>query len=427
MDVSVENTSTLGRRLKISVPDATIEDKIKVKMAKLGKSAHLKGFRRGKVPKKVLEREFGASVRYEVIEDVIRQSLGEAVQKNALQPAGVPTIEAIKNESGEPLEFTAAFEIFPEITLQDISALTVEKKVVTITDTDVTDTIERLRDQFSDWETKEGPIQSGDRITVDFSRLLKEVGAEKETQNNVKMVVGSKGVLPGLTEALLARGVGDTVEGEFQYPETWPEEAVKGKAVTLWITIHTIEEKNPLTQEALVNKLGATELSEEDFLARVRENMEKELAVALRDELRETVLDKLLTQNIFDVPNSLVLKEADAIRQEAKANRLEPGSEDEIAVEAKQRVHLGLLLNEIVQKYDLKATTEQMHAEIRELMSQFPDPSKVAPMLLKNREFLSRIERKILLDASVDTILKEAKVTEKTVTYAEMIHPGREA
>lgn len=341
MTVSVESISTLGRRMKISVPDATIEAKIKVKMAKLGKEVRLKGFRPHKIPPKVLQEKFGESVRYEVIEDAIRQALDAAIKENALQLAGLPTIEEINNKSGENLEFTAAFEIFPEIVLQDLSALTIEKKVVDIKDTDVQNTIVKLRDQLADWEvvTQPRPIQVNDKIIVDFARLLKEEGAKKEEQKNVAMIVGVEGILPGLSEALLGKNVNESIEGEFHYPDNWPDKMSCGKATTLWVTVHTIEEKKPLTDEEFAKKMRVDDITSEEFLTKIRDNMEKELQVILRDELKEVVLAQLLEQYIFEVPVGLIQQEEEAIRREANAEQKEI-DEAEITTEAKQRVQL---------------------------------------------------------------------------------------
>jgi trigger factor len=427
MDVSVENTSTLGRRLKISVPDATVKAQIQAKMAKLGREVSIKGFRPGKVPAQILQKRFGESIRLEVIEDLIRKSIGEAVQNNALQPAGVPKIEEIKNKSGENLEFVAAFEVFPQIVLGEMAQITIDRKVVNITDADVQKMITKLQDQFANWNDVDRAVAANDKISVDFARLLKEDQAKREEQKNVQMVVGVEGVLPGLSEALIGKNNGDSIEVDLRYPEAWPEGQSAGKEVKLWVTVHGIQEKQLLTEDELAEKLGTDKTDKTQFFAKIREGMEKELESVLRDELKEKVLEQLLEKNAVEIPHSLIEQEQEAIRHDEEARMKRSGqagprlSSEEAATEAKQRVQLGLLLNEVINKYHLKVTSDQIRQEIGKIASQFSQSTEIAEMYYRNKDLLHKVERKILLEEAVDAILKEVKVNETTVPFDEVM------
>ncbi len=421
MDVSLENTSTLGRRLKVSVPDAAISEQIKTKMAKLAKDIRLKGFRPGKIPPHVLQQKFGQSVRMEVINDVIRQSLGDVVKDKQLQPAGAPKIEEIKDTVGQNLEFTASFEIYPVISLADFAQITVEKRSAEINDNDVQAMIDKLRDQFAHWNNVTRNVKSGDKLTVDFARVIKEEGAVKEEQANVQMIVGDKGVLPGLSEALIGKGKGEQVDVELHYPADWADTAAADKDVTLWITIHEIEEKQDLTEEELAEKLSIDKDDKAALKSTVNERMQEELTTALQDEIKETVLEKLLEANPIELPSSLIEQEKEAIQREAaRSKRMLPA--DELNETAKKRVELGLLLNEVIKKFNLTADGKRVRAQVEKIASRFSKPSEIVEAYYKSNDLLYGIERMVLLEQAVDAILTEVKVVDKKASFDEVMN-----
>ncbi|MCS5711728.1 trigger factor [Candidatus Berkiella aquae] len=421
MDVSLENTSTLGRRVKVSVPDAEISEQIKTKMAKLAKEVRLKGFRPGKVPAHVLNEKFGKSVRMEVINDVIRQSLGDVVKEKQLQPAGTPRIDEITDTVGKNLEFTASFEVYPEINLADFAQISVEKRAAEITDNDVKNMIEKLRDQFANWHAVERNVKTGDKLTVDFARILKEDGATREEQSHVQMIVDDKGVLPGLSEALVGKAKGEQIEAQLRYPTEWADTAAAGKEVTLWVTIHEIEEKETLSIEDLAEKLSIAKDDKDALNATVKERMQEELTAALQDEIKETVLEKLLEANPIELPQALIEQEKEAVNREAARSKREvPAAELEDT--AKKRVELGLLLNEVIKKFNLSADGKRVRAQIEKIASRFSKPSEIVEAYYKSNELLYGIERMVLLEQAVDAILAEVKVEDKNVTFDEVMN-----
>lgn len=431
MQVSVENTSTLGRRLKVSVPDAIVQEQITAKMNELAKQAHLKGFRPGKVPKKVLEQKFGKAVRSEVIHELIKKSLGEAVENEHLQPAGMPKIEKIEETNGQNLEFVAVFDIFPEIILKSLQDVEIEKRLVTITDQDVKKMISKLQDQLAPFESVNRSIKNEDKITVDFSRLIKDK-ADKESQQNVEMVVGVKGVVPGLSEALIGKNKGDIVEVATRYPEDWAETTVAGMDVTLWVTIHEVKEKKALSEVDLAQKLQIDGDDLDKLHEKIRERMQEELDETLKDELKEKVLEKFLDLNPIELPQSLIEQEKEAIIKEISRQRrgahlsAAEKESDEINDSAKRRVELGLLLNEVIKVHNLKVDANLVRAEIDKLASRFPNADKIAELYYKNNELLSNVERIVLLEQAVQTLLKEAKLVEKNSSFDEVMNPSDE-
>lgn len=429
MEVSVENTSTLGRRLKLSIPGAEINDQFKTKMAKLAREVHIKGFRPGRVPPHILHKKFGSSVRSEVINELIRQYLGNAFEKNQLQPAGMPTIDEIKEQANENLEFVASFEVYPLIVLASLAEVEIEKRVVEITSTDIDKMIVKLKDQLANWENVERNIQAEDRITVDFARLLKEENAQREEQKNVQMLVATEGVLPGLSEALLGKTKGAEIEVELRYPDKWADNKVAGKEVTLWITVHQVEEKKPINDDELIEKLG---LSKDESLAeKIRERMQEELDTVLQDELKEAILEKLLERNPIELPNALLAQEKEAMRKEmSRARKVEIPKEifhsEEIETSARRRVELGLLLNEVISKHNLKADAKRIRAAIEKIAARFAGSPEVIDAYYNNKELLHGVERMVLLDQAVDALLAEIKLKDKKATFDEVMNPQEE-
>ncbi len=437
MEVSVENTSTLGRKLKVSVPSATVTEQIKIKMAKLAREAHLKGFRRGKVPANVLQQKFGDSIKLEVVNELIRQALGDAVQANQLQPAGTPKIEEINiqelnKEPGKNLEFVASFEVYPQITLADFSDVEIEKRIVEITDNDVAAMVTKLQDQLANWKPVDRAAKNDDRLTVDFARLLKEEGSNREEQQNVQMVIGAEGVLPGLNEALIGKNKGEEVKVELRYPDNWADKPAAGKEVTLWITLHEVAEKELLGIQELTKKLGMEADDTAKLHEKVRERMQSELEKALQDELKEEVLEKLLEKNPIELPHALIEQEKEAIYRELVRTRRnakipkEVINTPEVENSARKRVELGLLLNEVIKKHNLKAEGPRVRAEVEKIASKFAKPAEIVEAYYGNNDLLYSVERLVLLEQAVDAILSDAKILEKKASFDEVMNPVEE-
>ncbi|MFI4938075.1 MAG: trigger factor [Candidatus Berkiellales bacterium] len=424
MEVLVENTSTLGRRLKVSVPDGQVKEQIKAKMTQLSREVRLKGFRRGNIPLKVLEQKFGRSVRAQVIEDLIKEKLTDAFSKNDLHPAGLPKIEELKDQSGQDLEFVASFEIYPEIILADLSGVEIEKRTVDITDKDIQKMISNLKDQFANFRAVDRSVQTGDRLTVDFARSVE--GAAREEQKNVQIYVGGKGVLPGLDDALIGKSRGDSVEVHLRYPEDWADKTCANKAVDLQVTIIELAEKRVLTEDELLDRLDIPPEEKDKLSEKIRERMQEEVNGLLKDDVKERVLEILLEKNPIELPQALIAQETEAIRREMTRGRSVEGVEniDEIDDSAKKRVELGLLLNEVIKKYSLKADPQRVRQEISKIAQRFSGSPEVMEAYYKNNDLLYSIERMVLLEQAVEAILTSLKIKEKPASFDEVMNPS---
>ncbi len=427
MSVSVENTSNLGRRLKANIPNAELQDLLKTRMLKLSKEVRLKGFRPGKVPLQVIQKQFGSSVRQEVISELIESTLKDALSKDDIKLAGRPVIDDIEDKSEQDLVFSASFEVFPEINLVDLKAVEVTQKVVDVTESDIESMMAKLCKNMGTWLTVKKAAVMGDRLTVDFVRKLAD--KDEETQANVVLELGHHSVLPGLTEALLGAKIDETVETAITYPEHWGEEDVKGKQAKLKITVKNNEENQPISTIELAKKLGLKDAEQSKLEEKIKERMDDEVKRTLNHALQEDVLEILLDKNEFDLPQSLIKQELKAIDDEA--NRKQQGnqpqetmSEEEKNDSAIKRVKLGLLINEIISKYKIKVNGKLLRKEVEHLAQQFGgNPEEIVNLYFSNEQLLSSVERVVLLQQSIEALLKDMKTIQKSVTFDEIMNP----
>lgn len=406
MQVLVENTSQLGRQVKISVPGAKVNEQIKKKLNELSTQVRLNGFSPGRaIPPHILQKKFGESIRTQVIEDVINESLQETFKEKALEPVKAPEVKEVNFDLD--LEFTAIFDVYPEINLADLSQVEIEKKIPAVLEEEVTQFITTLQKEFAPWEKVERPIQKEDKVTVDFGRLLKEEGAVREDQQNMDMIIAD-GAVPGLNEALLGKQVGEQLELALRYPQDWTEAAVAGKEMTLWVNIHAVAEKKIRSVEDVARMLQLGEMSEADFKQDVQKTMEADIESFSHHEMEEKLMNILLEKNSFELPKALVEHEKQTILESKKSI-----AESDLQAKAERQVKLTLLLNAVIEKYELKADQEVVLKRLHSMVQQSYEPLNKA----KAKKLFSYIERKMLLEQAMDTLLKECKVIEKPVSF----------
>lgn len=434
MDVSVENMGSLGRRVKISVPDSQISDKCRSKMAELAKQVRIKGFRPGKVPKNILEQRYGQSVRAEVVGEVIQSSLTDALKDKELKPAGTPTIEDITDESGKPLEYVATFEVFPEITLADLSEVEIEKKVVDITDKDIQETMDKMAEQMADWKKTERASKESDKLDIDLERTSVEGDdAENPPQKfeHVDFVLDKTKSLPMLVDVLIGKEAGIDESFEVAYPDDWHDEKLAGKKATFKVKIHEVQEKQTLSVEDLAEKLDLDKTDQDGLKQKIKDRMSKEAAKVLHEDIKERVLEILLDKNKFDKPQALLKQEKEALQREID-HKKQSGmlgddlSDEELDELAEKRVVLGLLINEVINKNNIKVNNQRVRETIAEQAANFPDPKRFISYYYNNKELLQGIERLVMLDQAVEVLLEGMKVVEKPIGYSEAMNPPEE-
>jgi trigger factor len=430
MQVSVEITSGLGRRLTIGVPAERVEAEVNARLEKASRTIRLKGFREGRVPMKVVRQRFGAGVRQEVLGEVMSQSFYEAVRQEDLRPAGQPTIEPRSLINGRDIEFTATFEVYPEIDLIDFAKLSIDKPLSSVEDADVDRMIEVLRNQQATWEPADRAAADADRVNIDFLGRRDGEAFEGGTAQGSDLVLGSGRMVPGFEAGIVGMSAGETRMVAITMPENYHAEALKGAAVEFEITVNSVSaRKQPELDDAFFVRFGVSDGGMDAFRVEVRNNMERELRQALRNKLKSRVLEALLERTEVEVPASLVSQEIESLRRQAVRQfggdeaRFDASMlpDDMFRAQAERRVSLGLLLGEVIRRESLKADPARVRQMVEETASTYEEPQEVINWYYGNREQLATIEAVALEDQVIDLILGRAAVNESACSYEDAL------
>ncbi|MBL7248945.1 trigger factor [Alloalcanivorax marinus] len=431
MQVSVETTSGLERRVTVGVPAEKVDAAVENKLREAQKNVRLDGFRPGKVPMREVKRRFGAAVRNEVLADVMRESFLEAVEQEKLQPAGMPGFEATKNEAGKDLEFVATFEVFPEVELAPFDAIEVEKPVAEVTDADVDEMIETLRAQRGEYQEVDRAAESGDRVNIDFKGLKDGEAFEGGSAEGHDLELGSGQMIPGFEDGIVGMKAGDEKDIDVTFPEDYQSEELKGQAVVFQIKCNKVEAKQlPEVDAEFMKAFGVEDGDMDKFKAEVRKNMERELNNAVSGKIKEQVMDGLAGQHEFDLPEPLIAQEVDRMRQQM-AQQFGGGQQFDASMlpaelfkeQAERSVRLGLVMRAILDKHELQADAERVKTRVEEIASQYEQPEEVVNFVYSNPQQLQQIEGAVLEDQVVDLVLESAKVEEKSQSYQEAVKP----
>jgi trigger factor len=437
MQVSIETTSGLERRLTVGVPAERIESEVDSRLQKAAGNVRLPGFRPGKVPMKVMRQRFGAGVRQEVVGEVVSQTFQEAVIQEKLRPAGQPSIEPRRLEAGKDLEYVATFEVFPEVVVVELKDFAVEKPVAEVTDQDVDDIIDVFRKQQGSWETVERVAAEGDRVNIDYVGTRDGVEFEGGSASGSDLELGSGRMIPGFEDGIVGMAAGEEKVLQLQFPEEYHNEELKGAAVEFKITLNAVKELVPAPlDEALFAKYGVEEGGLDKFRSEVRQNMERELKNAVQAKVKQQVMDAVAeAHESLDVPRALVSREIDAMRAQMFQQFGGAGGQDldlksllpdeMFRDNAEKRVKLGLVLAELVAKYQLKVDADRVRALIDEMASTYQDPEEVINWYYSNQDQLASVESRVLEDQMVEKLLENAQVTEKACSYQEALAKGQ--
>lgn len=436
MQVTVETTDGLERKMHVVVPSDQVDAQVDEKIKQTAKQVRIKGFRPGKVPVREVKRRFGDGIRQEVSSEVIQSTYGEALQREAINPAGMPTIEEVKIEEGKDLEYTAIFEVFPEVTLSAFDAIAVERLSSEIEDADLQDMIDTLREQRITFSEVERAAAEGDQVKLDFEGFMDGEAFEGGKAEGADIVLGSGSMIPGFEEGLTGLSAGDEKELEVTFPEQYQAEQLAGKAATFKIKVITVSEPvKPELDDAFFATFDVHEGGLEAFHAEVRANMQRELESALKSRVKNQVMDGLYETNEFDLPKALIDQEVNRMRQEA-VQRFGGGSAqidpnmlpaEMFSEQAEKRVRLGLIVNAIVEQNDIKPDDARVRETIETMASSYEDPEQVINFYYSNEQQLSQIQGMVLEDQIVDFVLETAQVTDKKVTYQEAVKPDEPA
>jgi trigger factor len=429
--VSIETMSGLERRVTIGVPVARVESEIENRVKRVARTAKIKGFRPGKVPMSVVKSQYGQSIRQEVLDEVIRNSFYEATTQERLRPAAFPRIQLLDVLPGEDVKFTATFEVYPDVKIGDCSQISVEKLEASITEADIENMIENLRKQHQEWVVAARAALEGDTVEMDFEGSIDGELFDGGAAKNVKLLLGSKQMIPGFEDGLLGVKAGDETTLQVTFPADYHVEKLAGKAAQFKVNVHQVlEGKLPAVDQALFEKFGVHVDSEEKFRSEVRKSMEQELKNALDRHTKNQVMDGLIEVNKFEVPKALIDSEIDVLRRQALQQFMGARSEgldvsklpaDLFADQAQRRVRLGLILGEIIRAQALKADQQRVRTLIDEVAATYNEPEQVVQWYLSNPQQLREVETMVLEESVVEWALTQAKVVVKAATYEEVM------
>ena len=431
MQISVETTSGLERCLSVVVPAADIDNSVDAKLKETASKVRIDGFRPGKVPVREVKRRFGKSIRDEVIGEVVSQKFYEAISQEKLNPAGMPHIERVNDKAGEDFSFTATFEIYPEVEVIGLDKVSVTRQTAEISDDDVQVMIEKLREQRAAFEIVEKEAATGDQLVIDFDGKLDGESFEGGAATDSELVLGSGSMIPGFEDGLVGAKAGDERVLDLEFPADYHSEDLKGKATQFTVTVKSVSEKKlPEVDDEFIAQFNPKENTIESFTVEIKANMERELKNAVKNKVKQQVMDGLLAENEFDVPKTMVDSEIDRQRQQM-VQQFGGGAQFDASTlpaelfeaQATRSAKLGVLLGELIKQKDISVDADMVRSTIEEMAQPYENPEQVVTWYYENDEQLKQVESLVLEDQAINSVLAEANITDEAVSYEDAVRP----
>ena len=428
MQVSVEKTSELSRKMTVSVPEAVVQEKMAERLKSLARDVKIDGFRPGKVPQQVVKKMFGDRVRGEIASDLINETYFDAIEGQDLKPVGHPHIQPLDEVDG--FKYTAVFEVYPEISLEGVTQLEVLRPVATVSESDVDQMIDKLRAQQQTWHIVDRPALKYDNITISFSGTSEGENFTEGRVEDFQVVCGSKKMIPGFEENLLGLEVGAHKTFTLNFPEEYGNEKLAGKTAEFDVDVIKVEE--PLLaeiDEVFVKAYGIEDGSVESFRVDVKNNMERELELALRGKLKGSVMDALYEKIPLSIPNSLVdIEIENLMKPYIETAKRQKKSLDDLSLprdmfegRAKRRVALGLILGEIIQKNAIKLDDDKVRSTIEDMAKSYERPQDVVNWYYTDESRLNEVQQMVLEDQTIEWLVAQAKVSDEQVNFSDVM------
>ncbi len=428
---SVETVSALERRLNASIPQQTIQSVVSDRLKNIGRNVRIAGFRPGKIPAKIVEQYYGAQARQEALGDALQRSFAEAAQINNLRVAGLPQFDIkTKDLKADQIEYSATFEVYPEVVVGDLSGEVIERLVYELTQADVDNTIATLRKQRTTFEKVDRAAQSEDRVNIDFTgKLNGEVFAGGEAKD-YPVVLGAGGMLPEFEAAAVGMKGGETKSFDLTFPEDYRSQEVAGKRVNFTITLNRVEA--PMLPEVDAEFAKAVGISDGDvgkLQDEIRSNLMGEVSHRLRARNKDAAMDALLRVAKFDVPKVLVDDEVQVLMQQTSQDMESRGMKmkgvslppDLFMERGEKRVKLGLILAHLVKEHDLTAKSEQIKSFLKDYAQTFDQPEEVIRWYAADPRRMQEAEHIVLEENVMIWTMGQAKTTDKQAVFNELM------
>jgi trigger factor len=432
MQVSVETTSNLERRLTITIEADKINSAVDARIKKVAPQVNLNGFRKGKVPFNVVKQNYGPGIRQEVLGEMMSESFGEAVTQENLRPAGQPQVEPQEIDPKKDFAFTATFEIYPEFSLASLAGAEIKKPLTQIDDQDVDEMIETLRKQQAAFEDSESAAVDGDQLNIDFEGFKGDEAFDGGTAQGSDLVLGSGSMIPGFEDGLVGAKTGEEKSLNLSFPDDYHAEDLKGQAVVFNVKVNSVKTQVlPEIDDEFIEKFGVKEGGVDALKAEVKKNMGRELTQALKNRVKTQVMDAVLEKNEIQVPQALVDQEISVMRQQMMqqfGGQAQEMNFDESLLpaelfqeQAERRVTLGLLLSKAVEEKELTAEDDKVRAAIEEIASAYETSDDVIEYYYNNEQQLGQVKALVLEDLVVETLMADATVSDEALSYEELM------
>ena len=434
MQVSVENTGNLERRLTVQVPGQEIQDKVNAKLRELSKQVRIKGFRPGRVPIKVVKQRYGKQVHQDIVNETMQTSLQQAIQDEALRPVSMPRIDSAPetDEAGD-LAFSALIEVYPEIEKLDISEMDIEQPATDITGEDVDDMLNTLREQRKTWNPVERTAEQGDQVLIDYVARMKDTRVPAEGKERVAVIMGESG-FDELENAIASIATGEKDKTKLTFPEDFRQAALAGKQAKVKLEVVSVSEGVlPEVDESFIQDFGVEDGELDTLKSEIRDNLERELKQAVNGMLKSQLIEKLIAEvPDLEVPKSIVREEAMAMAtqivqgqgQQLDPAKMEPMMEqfaEQFTEQADRRVRAGFLMGEVAQQNSIRVDAARVREAIDTIASTYEEPTEVVQLYYGNQRLLQQVESSVMEEQVVDWVLENAKVTPKEMKFQEVI------
>jgi trigger factor len=431
MQVSMTTTKGLERRLEVAVPGERVASEVDQRLKQLARTVRLKGFRPGKVPYAVVQKQFGNQVRAEAINELMQSTFAEALSQQRVRPAAGPRIEPISVEPGSELRYAAVFEVMPEVLIKPMDSIAIERPTASVTEADVDAMLESMRTQRPIFTVVERAAQDGDRVTIDYEGRIDGAVFPGGKGDGMQVMLGAHRILSEIEQALIGMKAGEAKRIPARFPDDYGATTVAGKQAEFDLKLTTVEERSlPVVDEAFVRSFGVAEGGVAELRVEVRASMEREMESAIRARVRDQLFDALYRDNPMEVPQSMVENQIREMQQQlARRTGVQdakqiPGREA-FEAGARKRVTLGLLIGEIVRAQTLKVDRARVEERLDSVTASHPDPAEARRQYLASREAMEQLEAAALEDQAVDWAIGQVKIVDKPSTFRELTGFGQ--
>ena len=430
MKFSFGNKNDIEQSITISIPADDIQKQVKTKLNTAQRSAKIKGFRKGKAPIDVVKKMYEPEIRQDVINDAVIKKFYELVEEKNFKPVGRPNLVPERMEMEKDIIFKATFEVYPEISLGNLSRLSYTKAVSSVEEEDINKTIENIRKRMCAWEPKEGNSSSGDQIKIDFVGKIDEEEFEGGSAKDFAVEIGSKSMIEGFEDGLIGLKKSDNKDLNLTFPEDYGKTELASKKVVFNVEVkEVLKPKLPALNEEFFKSTGLEAKNTNEFKEEIKNKLEEDLKNLIENKSKSSILDSLREAHAFEVPSAMIESEVNNMRQNA-ARRvgMDPKDMNEdlfpketFLEEAKKRVSVGVILNKIIEEKGIKADGERVRKMIEDRASMYKEPQQVVNWFYSNEEQLRSIESISLEEQVIEILLSEANAVEEELTYEECV------